>query len=71
MITIATSLEKALWLAVEVEVPAKMYVQALALGEPPHLPAAEMDRVIEQIRRMSDGQAPDLDHVGDTSVQAA
>jgi L-fuculose-phosphate aldolase len=66
MVTVAKSLEKALWLAVEVETLAKMYVHALALGEPPHLPAHEMDRVIEQIRRMSYGQAPDLDHVMDS-----
>jgi L-fuculose-phosphate aldolase len=66
MITIATTLEKALWLAVEVETLAKMYVHALALGEPPLLPPAEMDRVQEQIRRMSYGQAPDLDEVRDT-----
>lgn len=66
MITIARTLETALWLAVEVETLAKMYVHALAIGEPPHLPPHEMDRVIEQIRRMSYGQAPDLEHVTDT-----
>jgi len=66
MITIAATLEKALWLAVEVETLAKMYVHALAIGEPPHLPPHEMDRVQEQIRRMSYGQAPDLEHVADT-----
>jgi L-fuculose-phosphate aldolase len=38
-----------------------MYVHALAIGEPPHLPPHEMDRVLEQMRRMSYGQAPDLD----------
>lgn len=71
LLTIAKTLEKALWLAVEVETLAKMYVHALAIGEPPHLPAHEMDRVIEQIRRMSYGQAPDLDDVADTPTAAA
>lgn len=66
MITVAKTLEKALWLAVEVETLAKMYMHALAIGEPPHLPPQEMDRVIEQIRRMGYGDAPDLEHVTDT-----
>ena len=66
MLTLGKSLDKALGLAIEVETLAKMYVHALAIGEPPHLSADEMDRVIEQIRRMSYGNAPDLDHVKDT-----
>ena len=66
LLTVAKTLEKALWLAVEVETLAKMYLHALTLGEPPHLSAAEMDRVAEQMRRMSYGGAPDLDHVADT-----
>lgn len=66
MITMGKSLDKALALAIEVETLAKMYVHALAIGEPPHLSAEEMDKVIEQIRRMSYGNAPDLDHVKDT-----
>jgi L-fuculose-phosphate aldolase len=43
-----------------------MYVHALAIGEPPRLGEAEMAQVIEQIRRMSYGQAPDLETVTDT-----
>ena len=66
MITLGKSLEKALALAIEVETLAKMYVHALAIGEPPHLSPEQMDQVIEQIRRMSYGNAPDLDHVKDT-----
>lgn len=66
MVTVGKSLDKALALAIEVETLAKMYVHALAIGEPPHLSGEEMDRVIEQIRRMSYGNAPDLDHVKDT-----
>ena len=66
LLTVATTLDTALWLAVEIEVLARMYVHALALGEPPHLPAEEMDRVQEQMRRMSYGQAPDLDGINDT-----
>ncbi len=66
LLTVATTLDTALWLAVEIEVLARMYVHALALGEPPHLPAEEMDRVLEQMRRMSYGDAPDLDGINDT-----
>jgi L-fuculose-phosphate aldolase len=54
----ARTLEKAMWLAVEVETLAKMYVHALAIGEPPRLDEAEMGRVLEQMQRMSYGQAP-------------
>jgi L-fuculose-phosphate aldolase len=65
LIVTAQTFEKALWLAVEVETLAKMYVHALAIGEPPHLSEAEMAQVHEQIKRMGYGQAPDLDGVGD------
>jgi L-fuculose-phosphate aldolase len=43
----------------------RLYVQALPLGDPPILDDAEMARVIEQMRRMSYGQAPDLAGVND------
>ena len=42
-----------------------MYVQALTLGEPPVLPDDEMARVIEQMRKMSYGHAPDAEGVND------
>jgi L-fuculose-phosphate aldolase len=66
LIVTAQKIEKALWLAVEVETLAKMYVHALAIGEPPHLSEAEMAQVREQMKRMSYGLAPDVDGVGDT-----
>lgn len=56
----ARTLDKALWLAVEVETLAKMYVHALAIGEPPRLSDDEMARVAEQMRRMAYGQTPEL-----------
>jgi L-fuculose-phosphate aldolase len=65
LIVTAQTFEKALWLAVEVETLAKMYVHALAIGEPPRLSEAEMAQVHEQMKRMNYGQAPDLDDVGD------
>ena len=65
LIVTAPSFEKALWLAVEVETLAKMYVHALAIGEPPRLTEEEMERVHGQIQRMGYGQAPDLDGVSD------
>lgn len=66
LIVLANTFEKALWLATEVETLAKMYVHALAIGEPPRLSDKEMTQVQEQIRRMSYGQAPDLDTVKDS-----
>lgn len=62
-ISLGTTLAGALWLAIEVETLARIYVQALVLGEPPVLDDAEMGRVIEQIRRMSYGLPPDLEAV--------
>ena len=66
LIVLANTFEKALWLATEVETLAKMYVHALAIGEPPRLSDKEMTQVQEQIKRMSYGQAPDLDTVKDS-----
>jgi L-fuculose-phosphate aldolase len=66
LIVLADTFAQALWRAVEVETLAKMYVHALAIGEPPRLSDAEMAQVIEQVRRMSYGQAPDLDDVADS-----
>lgn len=67
LLVAAPSLEKALWLAVEVETLAKMYVHALAIGEPPLLGEAEMARVLEQMRRMSYGQPPNDEPVAGTA----
>lgn len=64
-IALGSTPAKALWLATEVETLAKMYVHALALGEPPVLPEDEMNRVLQQMRNMSYGQAPDLEGVND------
>ncbi|WP_144224072.1 class II aldolase/adducin family protein [Mesorhizobium amorphae] len=63
-ISLGTNLEAALWLAIEVETLSHMYVQALMLGEPPILPEDEMERVIEQMRRMSYGLAPNEESKG-------
>jgi L-fuculose-phosphate aldolase len=66
LIVLAENFQQALWRAVEVETLAKMYVHALAIGEPPCLSEEEMAQVHQQIRQMSYGQAPDLDGVSDT-----
>jgi L-fuculose-phosphate aldolase len=66
-ISLGKNLEAALWLAIEVETLARLYVQALSLGEPPVLPDEEMDRVIEQMRKMSYGQAPDAEGINDVA----
>lgn len=71
LIVTAQTFEKALWLAVEVETLAKMYVHALAIGEPPRLSTDDMTQVHEQMRRMSYGRAPDLDGVGDVPSEVA
>jgi L-fuculose-phosphate aldolase len=49
-ISLAKTLDKALWLAIEVETLSRMYIQALVLGEPPVLPDDEIERVIAKIR---------------------
>jgi L-fuculose-phosphate aldolase len=60
-IALGKTLEAALWLAIEVETLARLYVQALVIGEPPVLDDAEMERVIGQMRRMSYGLAPEAE----------
>jgi L-fuculose-phosphate aldolase len=49
-VTLGTSLDQALRIAVEVETLAQMYLQALQLGEPPLLSAAQMAAVHQQFR---------------------
>lgn len=66
-ISLGKTLGAALALAVEVETLARLYVQALPLGEPPVLSDEEMARVLQQMKNMSYGQAPDLDGVNDTA----
>ena len=68
-ISLGADLEQALGLAIEVETLSRIYVQALTLGEPPVLSDEEMGRVIQQMRQMSYGQAPDLAGVSDTARQ--
>ena len=48
MLALGGSLAAALALAVEVETLARQYWHALALGEPPRLDDAEMDRVLRK-----------------------
>jgi len=64
-ISLGKTLESALALGQEVETLSRLYVQALTLGDPPILPDDEMDRVIEQMRKMSYGQMPDAEGVND------
>lgn len=64
-ISLGPNLEKALWLGIEVETISRLYYQALTIGNPPVLSDEEMARVIEQMRRMSYGYAPDLEGVND------
>ncbi len=55
-VTVGASLEQALALAIEVETLAHMYLQALQLGEPPHLAPAEMERVQQRMADLHYGQ---------------
>ena len=64
-IALGKTLEAALWMAVEVETLARMYLQARVIGEPPVLSDAEMARVIAQMQRMSYGLGPEEEGVGD------
>jgi L-fuculose-phosphate aldolase len=66
-ISLGKNMEAALWLAVEVETLSKMYVHALMLGEPPVLPEEEMTRVMDQMKRMSYGLAPDAEGTNDVA----
>ncbi len=50
MIAVGPSLDKALWLAVEVENLARQYHGCLQIGEPPVLPDAEMAVVLEKFK---------------------
>ena len=70
-ISLGKTLAQGLGNAIELETLSRLYVQALTLGEPPVLDDAEMDRVIQQMRNMSYGNAPDLDGVGDTARKRA
>ncbi|RDL42854.1 class II aldolase [Marinomonas piezotolerans] len=49
MIATAASLDKALWLAVEVETLAKQYLGCLPMGEPPLLSEEEIQNVINRM----------------------
>ena len=56
MVTLGKDLESALRVAVEVETLARMYLQALQLGEPPVLSSAQMQAVHAQFRGLHYGQ---------------
>jgi L-fuculose-phosphate aldolase len=66
-ISLGKTLASALALGIEVETIARLYVQALTLGEPPVLSDEEMSRVLQQMKNMSYGQAPDLEGVNDVA----
>lgn len=66
-IALGTSMESALWLAVEVETISKMYLGALSLGEPPVLSDEEMERVLGQMKRMSYGFGPEAEGSNDVA----
>lgn len=59
-IALGRDLERALRLAVEVEVLARNYLQALAIGEPILMTDDEMKQVLEQMKQMGYGQLPDV-----------
>ncbi len=66
-IALGKTLDKALWMAAEVETIARLYVQALVIGEPPVLPDDEMERVIAQMHRMSYGLGPEPEGSNDVA----
>lgn len=70
-ISLGRTLAQGLAHAIELETLARLYVQALTLGEPPILDDEEMERVILQMRNMSYGNAPDLEGVNDTARKRA
>ena len=66
-ISLGRTFEQALWLATEVETLSRLYVQALPLGEPPVLSDEEMERVIDQMQRMSYGHGPEPEGSNDVA----
>ncbi|MFZ9167345.1 class II aldolase/adducin family protein [Vulcanococcus sp.] len=56
-VAVGPTLDRALALAVEVETLARIYLQALALGEPPLLSAQQMEQVRHQFRTVLYGVA--------------
>jgi L-fuculose-phosphate aldolase len=56
MLACGISLEKALWLATEVETLARQYAIALQIGTPKILPDAEMQRVLEKMKTYQYGR---------------
>ena len=66
-ISLGKTLDKALWLATEVETISRLYVQALTLGDPPILSDEEMDRVLAQMERMSYGMGPEPEGSNDAA----
>ena len=57
LVSAGESLDQALSIAVEVETLARMYLQALQLGEPPLLTSAQMEAVHAQFRGLHYGQS--------------
>lgn len=58
-VTVGSSLDQALRIAIEVETLARMYLQALQLGEPPLLSPEQMAAVHHQFRTLLYGVAPE------------
>jgi L-fuculose-phosphate aldolase len=58
-VALGRSLDQALRIAIEVDTLAQMYLQALQLGEPPLLSAAQMAAVHQQFRSLLYGAAAD------------
>ena len=56
VIACGPSLDAALALAIEIEQLARIYLQARVIGEPPRLPDAEMQRVLEKFSRYGQPQ---------------
>jgi L-fuculose-phosphate aldolase len=66
-VAVGTGLDQALRIAIEVETLARMYLQALQLGEPPQLSAEQMAAVHHQFRTLLYGAA---DPAGDAAADA-
>ncbi|MCL1981308.1 MAG: class II aldolase/adducin family protein, partial [Proteobacteria bacterium] len=50
MVCYGADLDRVLSLAIEVETLARIYLQALAVGEPPVLPAGEMAEILHRFK---------------------
>ncbi len=67
MISLGKNFKDAFFLACEVEAMSKVYVKSLSIGNTEVLSDEEMEKVIQQMKRMSYGKGPEPDGANDVA----